>query len=120
GSRFLIHEDGEFTMYKGDNKHAGDTEEGFPGYNTHFASFTSDFNIFLFSDGFQDQFGGAKDKKYSFRRLLELFEGNINLPLVEQQRLITDSFEKWIGDTEQTDDVTVVSVKRAILKENNS
>lgn len=117
GSRFLIHESGDFTMFKGDNKHAGDIEENFLGYNTHFANFTSDYNLFLFSDGFQDQFGGAKDKKYSFRRLLELFEENVNLPFDVQQKLIAESFDKWIGKTEQTDDVTVVSVKRGKISE---
>ncbi len=111
GSRFLIYENEDFTMYKGDNKHAGDVENNFLGYSTHFASFDNDINLYLFSDGFQDQFGGVKDKKFSFRRLIELFEANINLPLKEQQRLITETFDNWIGDTEQTDDVTVLSVQ---------
>ncbi len=111
GSRFLVYENESFTLYKGDNKHAGDIEDNFLGYNTHFASFENDFNLYLFSDGFQDQFGGVKDKKFSFRRLIELFESNINLPLKEQQRLITETFDHWIGNTEQTDDVTILSVK---------
>ncbi len=111
GSRFLIYQNNDFTMFKGDNKHAGDIEEGFPGYNTHFATIENDFQLFLFTDGFQDQFGGVKDKKFSFRRLIELFESNINLPMKEQQRLITETFDNWIGDAEQTDDVTILSVK---------
>ena len=114
GSRFLIFENGAFTMFKGDNKHAGDVYEDFISYNTHFTSFKSDINLLLFTDGFQDQFGGARDKKFSFRRLLELFEENIQLPLLSQQGLISETFDKWIGDTEQTDDVTVVSVKRKL------
>lgn len=114
GSRFLIYDNNGFTMFKGDNKHTGDIEDGFLGYNTHFANFSSDSNLFLFSDGFQDQFGGVNDKKFSFRRLLELFEENINLPLVEQQKIIAEAFDQWIGIAEQTDDVTVVSVKRGV------
>lgn len=114
GSRFLIFENTVFTMFKGDNKHIGDIDDSFTGYNTHFASFSSDYNLFLFTDGFQDQFGGQKDKKYSFRRLLELFESNINLPLNEQRKMIEDSFNKWTGDSQQTDDVTVLSIKKKI------
>ena len=114
GSRFLIFEKTVFTMFKGDNKHIGDIEETFEGYNTHYANFSSDYNLFLFTDGFQDQFGGPKDKKYSFRRLLELFESNINLPLSEQRNMIEDSFDKWTGDNQQTDDVTVISIKKKI------
>ena len=83
--------------------------------NSFFKEFKSDFNLFLFTDGFQDQFGGVKDKKYSFRRLLELFEANINLPLEEQGRIIENEFEKWIGDNQQTDDVTILSVTREII-----
>ncbi len=112
GSRFLIYEKSVFTMFKGDNKHIGDIEDNFEGYNTHTTSFSSDYNLFLFTDGFQDQFGGTKDKKYSFRRLLELFESNINLPLCEQRIMIEESFDRWIGDNHQTDDVTVISLKK--------
>ncbi len=114
GSRFLIFEKTVFTMFKGDNKHIGDIEENFEGYSTHYANFTSDYNLFLFTDGFQDQFGGPKDKKYSFRRLLELFEANIYLPLSEQRKMIEESFTKWTGTNQQTDDVTVISVKKKI------
>lgn len=112
GSRFLIYEKEAFTMFKGDNKHIGDIEESFEGYHTHYTSFNSSYNVFLFSDGFQDQFGGPKDKKYSFRRLLELLESNINLPLDEQQKMIEADFNLWIGDNQQTDDVSIISVKR--------
>lgn len=115
GSRFLIFENNALTMFKGDNKHIGDVETDFFGYNSFFKEFKSDFNLFLFTDGFQDQFGGVKDKKYSFRRLLELFEANINLPLEEQGRIIENEFEKWIGDNQQTDDVTILSVTREII-----
>ena len=116
GSRFLIYEKENFTMYKGDNKHAGDIDKNFLGYSTHFTYFDDDFNLYLFTDGFQDQFGGTKDKKFSFRRLIELFEENTNLPLKEQQRLISEAFDNWIGKSEQTDDVTVLSIHKKVNK----
>lgn len=115
GSRFLAYENNAFTMFKGDNKHIGDIEPDFVGYNSFFKEFKSDYNLFLFTDGFQDQFGGVKDKKYSFRRLLELFEASINLPLAEQGRIVENEFQNWIGDNQQTDDVTILSVTREII-----
>lgn len=115
GSRFLVYENNSLTMFKGDNKHIGDIEEGFNGYNSYFKEFNKSYNLFLFTDGFQDQFGGPKDKKYSFRRLLELFEVNINLPLTEQSRIIEDDFNNWTGNNPQTDDVTILSVTREII-----
>lgn len=115
GSRFLVYENNSLTMFKGDNKHIGDVEDEFYGYNSYFKEFNSEYNLFLFTDGFQDQFGGPKDKKYSFRRLIELFESNINLPLSEQSRIIENDFENWIGNNQQTDDVTILSVTREII-----
>lgn len=113
GSRFLIYSDNEFTMYKGDNKHIGDlTIPGFEGYITNYTQFNPDDQLYLFTDGFQDQFGGPNDKKYSFRRMLELLEENIHLPLDQQQEIIEKEFDAWIGNGEQTDDLSVISVRR--------
>lgn len=112
GSRFLLYERGEFTMFKGDNKHIGDKEDSFETYKTHYAHLNENFNLYLFTDGFQDQFGGPKDKKFSFRRLLELFESNINLPMKEQSKMIDKEFKKWIGNYNQTDDITIIGVRK--------
>ncbi|MEL6534673.1 MAG: 7TM diverse intracellular signaling domain-containing protein [Bacteroidota bacterium] len=64
--------------------------------------------FYLFSDGFQDQFGGPKHRKYysaRFRTLLmQTAPGNLN----HQQRRLESSFNKWKEDTPQTDDVLVV------------
>lgn len=113
GSRFLIFRHGEFTMFKGDNKHIGDkAQPGFESYQTNFTEFEGDDQLYLFTDGFQDQFGGPKDKKYSFRRFLELLETNHELPLFEQRELIEREFDEWIGNGEQTDDLTLISIVR--------
>ncbi len=101
-------------MFKGDNKHIGDFEHNFTGYNTHYANFENSYNLFLITDGFQDQFGGPKDKKFSFRRLLELLESNINLPLKEQRKMIENDFDQWIGENEQTDDVSILSIRKKL------
>ena len=113
GSRFLIFKDELFTMFKGDNSHIGDEKsESFKGYNTQYAPFREDEVLYLFTDGFQDQFGGPKNKKFSFRRLLELLEENANLSLDEQQKMINVGFEKWQGSEPQTDDVSLIAIKR--------
>lgn len=113
GSRFLIFRNGEFTMYKGDIKHIGDKPQtGFTGYQTNFTEVGSDDQLYLFTDGFQDQFGGPDDKKYLFRRFLELLESNNSAPLHEQREIIEQEFDEWIGNGEQTDDITLVSIIR--------
>lgn len=116
GSRFLIFEETAFTMLKGDNKHIGDEPNGdFNGYITHYTPFTSDNNLYLFSDGFQDQFGGPNDKKFSFRRILELFEAKVDQPLIKQRVDIEREFDQWIGLGEQTDDLTIISIKKNVI-----
>ncbi|MEY3238072.1 MAG: hypothetical protein RI883_2173 [Bacteroidota bacterium] len=112
GSRFLLFESNLFTMLKGDTKHIGDAPiPEFIGFTNHYLKFNDNATLFLITDGFQDQFGGEKDKKYSFRRMLELFESNIRLPLSEQELIIQSEFKIWKGNTEQTDDVTVLILR---------
>ncbi len=114
GSRFLIHRDDDgFTMYKGNTEHIGDQKSrDFKGYFTQFADLTSNDTLYLLSDGFQDQFGGPKNKKYSFRRLLELLDANVNLCMEDQRMMIEEEFDNWMAIQPQTDDVTLLGLRR--------
>jgi len=112
GARFLIYEKNGFNMFKGDVKHIGDPEfPGFKEYISHSLQLEEDSTIYLLTDGFQDQFGGNRDKKFSFRRFLETLEENIRLPLAEQKHMIESEFDRWRQDVEQTDDVTVIALR---------
>jgi len=80
-------------------------------YTTHTFELQKDDTVYIFSDGYVDQFGGEKGKKFkakSFRKLLL----NVNEKTMEEQRDILDNvFEKWKGSIEQIDDVCVIGVK---------
>ncbi len=67
--------------------------------------------VFLSTDGFADQFGGAKGKKFRQRQLVELFLhiGNTNSEL--NNELISKRFTEWKGDLEQIDDVLVLAFR---------
>ncbi|MBD3639052.1 MAG: SpoIIE family protein phosphatase [Crocinitomicaceae bacterium] len=67
--------------------------------------------IYLFSDGYADQFGGDKGKKYKYKTFREKIQSLGSLSLKEQRQLIIDEFESWKGDLEQLDDVCVLSVR---------
>lgn len=113
GSRFLIHNKEGFTLYKGDTEHIGDHKQSnFKGYLTQYTNLTAKDTVYLFTDGFQDQFGGPKNKKHSFRRMLDLFESNVNLSLEDQRMMIEGEFDNWMSNQPQTDDVTVIGIQR--------
>ncbi|MDC0257511.1 SpoIIE family protein phosphatase [Crocinitomicaceae bacterium] len=115
GSRFLIYTDETFTMLKGDNKHIGDSgPDDFKFYSTHYTPFTHNDLVYLFSDGLQDQFGGDNDKKFTFRRVLGMLEDNAGQPLPDQRKHIEATVNEWIGSSEQTDDITLISIKKKI------
>lgn len=67
--------------------------------------------LYLFSDGFADQFGGKKGKKFMYKRFKELLFENSQLPFSEQKLIIENTFDKWKGEYEQIDDVTVLGFK---------
>lgn len=80
-------------------------------YTTHTISLESGDLIYIFSDGYVDQFGGEKEKKFkpkAFRRLL-LSICDKSMP--DQKMLIDEAFENWKGSLDQVDDVCVIGVR---------
>ena len=64
--------------------------------------------VFLSSDGFADQFGGANDKKFGNRQFRELLLSACTVPIMEQQRQLETVLTEWIGTRPQTDDICVL------------
>ncbi len=67
--------------------------------------------IYMFSDGFADQFGGPDGKKFMYKRLKELFLSINTNPMSKQKEIIEKELSEWIGKGEQIDDVTVIGIK---------
>lgn len=67
--------------------------------------------IYVFSDGFADQFGGPNGKKYNSKHFKTFLLGISQLPLEEQYDLIEKEFTEWRGDLEQVDDLCIIGVK---------
>ncbi|MBI3518743.1 MAG: SpoIIE family protein phosphatase, partial [Bacteroidetes bacterium] len=67
--------------------------------------------IYTLTDGFPDQFGGEKGKKFMSKNLKELLVANSGLPMNEQKELLAQTFTNWVGQLEQVDDVTLIGVK---------
>ena len=67
--------------------------------------------IYLFSDGYVDQFGSEKNKKLMSKRFLKLIKEINHLPMIEQQVIISDFLTEWMGAHEQTDDIMVIGMR---------
>lgn len=67
--------------------------------------------IYTFTDGFADQFGGEKGKKYKYKQLKELITGLQPKSLKEQEEEFRLAFQQWKGELEQVDDVCLIAVK---------
>ncbi len=65
--------------------------------------------IYMFTDGYSDQFGGEQDKKYSRRRLKKLLLDIYSLPLETQRDLLRMELKNWQGTNEQIDDIMVLA-----------
>jgi len=80
-------------------------------YTTHTIELQKGDSIYIFSDGYADQFGGKKGKKLKTTNFKKLLLSIQNETMEKQKQLIDEAFEDWKGDLEQLDDVCVIGVK---------
>jgi PAS domain S-box-containing protein len=67
--------------------------------------------VYTFTDGYKDQFGGPKGKKFMQKRLLELIKTNGDKSLKEQKTILENSLTDWMEGYEQVDDISVMAFK---------
>ncbi|PCI93759.1 MAG: hypothetical protein COB15_15780 [Flavobacteriales bacterium] len=68
-------------------------------------------SIYIFSDGYQDQFGGPKGKKFRIKQFRELLFSLQNEPMQQQKEQLDITIKNWMGDLEQVDDICVIGIK---------
>lgn len=67
--------------------------------------------IYVFTDGYQDQFGGPKGKKFKANQLKDIIITNQALSMDDQMKLLKSKFMEWKGEIEQIDDVCIIGVR---------
>lgn len=80
-------------------------------FTTHKLKIQKKDMIYLFSDGYADQFGGLEGKKYKYRRFRHLLLNIHELPVENQRQYLEDSIEEWRGNIEQLDDILVIGIR---------
>ena len=101
---------GEVLETKADKQPIGEFDKQLP-YATHTFELEKGDTIYLFSDGFADQFGGDKGKKFKAKPLRELLLSIQDKPMEIQRQLLEGSFEAWKGTLDQVDDVCFIGVR---------
>ncbi|MFT4525565.1 MAG: serine phosphatase RsbU (regulator of sigma subunit) [Bacteroidia bacterium] len=67
--------------------------------------------VYIFSDGYPDQFGGPRGKKYKYEQFRQLLFGMHTLPMEEQKTVMENDFVDWMGELVQLDDVLVIGMR---------
>lgn len=98
------------TTYKGDRYSIGEPMDG-----VRFKTINIDIEkgdmVYVFSDGYQDQFGGARGKKFMVKKLRNLLVEIADKTLEEQNQILKKTFNDWKGSNEQVDDVLIWGVR---------
>jgi serine phosphatase RsbU (regulator of sigma subunit) len=80
-------------------------------FTTHTIELQKGDTIYIFTDGYQDQFGGEKGKKFKASQLKEILLTIQDREMNEQKDILDEIFEKWRGTLEQVDDVCIIGVR---------
>jgi serine phosphatase RsbU (regulator of sigma subunit) len=100
----------ELIETKGDKQPIGKFFNEKP-FVTHTVELQKNDSLYIFSDGYADQFGGENGKKFKLKTFKELLLNIQHLDMDSQKTYIDETFETWKGDLEQLDDVCVIGVK---------
>jgi len=100
----------KLTEIKGDKQPIG-YAEGLRPFTNHVLQLSKGDIIYIFTDGFADQFGGIKGKKFKYKQLEQMVLDIHHLPMSEQKEIVARKFEEWKGDHAQVDDVCVIGMK---------
>jgi serine phosphatase RsbU (regulator of sigma subunit)/HAMP domain-containing protein len=103
--------DGEFVITKADKFAIASFLPNEMNYQNHSIQLQKGDAVYVFSDGYADQFGGDRGKKFMYKNfrnlLLEIHQKSVE----EQQEILNTEMSKWQGDVEQVDDILIIGLK---------
>ncbi len=107
---WIIKNNAEFIEITADKQPVGYNEIT-SGFTDHSLQLIKGDMIYLFTDGYADQFGGKSGKKFKYRQLHNQLSLIKDLPPDEQKKKLNQVFEEWQGNLEQVDDVLIIGIK---------
>ena len=101
----------ELTQIKADKMPIGGFAPGEFEYTNHEIDLQKGDIIYVFSDGYPDQFGGPKGKKFLYKRFREVLMEIKDLDMEKQKQILDEKLKEWMGGLEQVDDICIIGVR---------
>ena len=103
---------GEIIEYRGDRQPVGFFGDNFDTpYTNHTIEIEPNDEVYIFSDGYADQFGGPNGKKFKYSQFKKLLVDMNGIPMREQKEVLNSRIEEWMGIEEQIDDILVIGIR---------
>lgn len=102
---------GGFEKYEGDRMPVGIYHTEKKSFTNHHIKLKKGDVLYMFSDGYVDQFGGPKNKKFKPKNFVNLLSGIHQKSMDKQHRILNQTFNKWKGNNFQIDDILVMGIR---------
>lgn len=109
-NKIMENESAYFYEMKADKQPVGQYYKPKP-FTTHELRVMKADLLYLFTDGYADQFGGEQGKKFKYKQLQKIIFENHLFSMAQQSEILNDKFEKWMGTLEQIDDICIMGIK---------
>jgi ligand-binding sensor domain-containing protein/serine phosphatase RsbU (regulator of sigma subunit) len=101
----------DLTEIKGDKQPIGYHKGTVQPFSSHTIPYHPGDCFYIFTDGYADQFGGDKGKKFKYKPMQELLLAINSKPMLQQEQVLNATIEEWRGNLEQVDDILVIGVR---------
>jgi tetratricopeptide (TPR) repeat protein len=101
---------GEMKEVPADKQPIGKVDKPLP-FSTHRLNLQKGDSLYLFTDGYADQFGGPKGKKFRYKQLSDKLSAISGQSMAEQKNILEETFANWKGSLEQVDDILVIGIR---------
>lgn len=106
----IINKD-KLTKIDADKKPIGGSQTGLArNFKNHTHKLEKGDTLYMFSDGYADQFGGPSSKKFMLKRFMDMLLEIKDLPTEKQEKQLFDALQSWKGSNEQVDDILVIGI----------
>ncbi len=104
-------QNGELFKVKGDRKSVGGNQSAAKYFTKQTISIEKPTSFYIFSDGYQDQFGGPNNRKFMVKNMYKMFLENNHLPMSKQKEVYDNTIQSWMSLTDQIDDILLIGFK---------